>query len=593
MDRRVKNTAELTLSIGKRIPVIIGLLAIGCAMSFSRNLPADPQSAQQTVPPVRPVLPKATVDSTMPAQPGKVRNVPAGDSRSFQRALNSATCGDTIVLQTGSTYPGSFTIPNIGSCTGWVVVESSNAANLPTGVRVGPSSVSNMATLTSTALSPVLQFKTTGIHNFRFIGLELSCAAGVCDAPHDFMGGLVEISGGLPNTVAQTPNNIIIDRCYIHGSPTQNIRRGVAVNGTNIAILDSYISEIHESGAASGGDSQAIEGWNGAGPFLIQNNFLEAASENIMFGGAGTVIPNLVPSDITIIGNYFYKDPSWRDKPDPYNWAIKDSLEFKNAQRVLVQGNVFAYCWVHGQAGELIELSPRAVRGNSWSTAADISIVGNLLEHASVGFIIGTSDYAHVPTSQPPQRVLIQNNVLTDITPSWSKGNNAGGWGFILGVIPNGANPNNLKDWHDLTIDHNDLIDAHVDIFFNGGHCRGCVVPAGPIQITNNIGSNGIRGSGVAGGKALDLFLTQLTWDKNVLASTIASGTNYPDGTFLSSLSKIGFTNYSLTNAAGTNYQLLSSSRYLNAGTDGKDIGVWDWSTWNTAIANALSGKSP
>ena len=26
-------------------------------------------------------------------------------------------------------------------------------------------------------------------------------------------------------------------------------------------------------------------GWNGPGPFLIENNYLEAAGENIMFGG--------------------------------------------------------------------------------------------------------------------------------------------------------------------------------------------------------------------------------------------------------------------------------------------------------------------
>ena len=587
----MKNTTQCTLLTWKLLATITVLLTVGCADSFCQDVPTRTLPAQHTISPAQPALPQTSIKMTMPVQSGQVRSIPAGDSEDFQRALNTATCGDTIVLQAGSTYSGSFVIPNIGSCSGWVIVESSNASVLAAGVRVSPSSVQNMATLTSTAMRPVLQFTAVGIHNFRFIGLEVSCGTGVCDAPHDFMGGLVEIDGGLPNTVAQTPNNIIIDRCYIHGTATQNIRRGISVNGTNIAVLDSYISEIHESGAASGGDSQAIIGWNGAGPILIQNNFLEAASENILFGGAGTAIPNLVPSDITIVGNYFYKDPSWRGNPTPYNWAIKTSLEFKNAQRVLVQDNVFAYCWTAGQAGELIELTPRSEKGNSWSTAADISIVGNLIEHAAIGFIIGDSDYFDVPTSQPPQRILIQNNVLTDITPSWSGGTGGAGLGFLIGVIPSGANPNNLTDWHDLTIDHNDLFNTNADILLNGGRCVGCVVPAGPIQITNNIGSNGIKGSGSAGGRALSMFLTQLTWDKNVLFN--APGPNYPSGTFLSSPGKIGFTNYSLTNAAGTNYQLLSSSRYLNAGTDGKDIGVWDWSTWNAAIGDALNGKFP
>ena len=553
-------------------------------------------------PPAAPALPEASVDLTMPMQGTAncpsltsgsdcIRQVPAGNASSLQAALNASTCGDTVVLQAGSTYSGNFTVPNIGSCSGWVVVESSNVSSLPSGTRVGPSSVSKMASLSTATLGPVLQLPTAGIHNFRFIGLEISCATGVCDAPHDFMGGLVEITGGSPVTVAQTPNNIIIDRCYIHGTPTQNIRRGVGANGTNIGVVDSYVSEIHESGAASGGDSQTIEDWNGAGPLLIQNNYLEAASENILFGGADTTIPGLIPSDITIVGNYFYKDPSWRGKPAPYNWVIKDSLEFKSAQRVLVQGNVFAYCWVAGQAGELIELTPRSQGGDSWATAADLTFTDNLLEHASIGFIIGDSDYVDVPTSQPPQRILVQNNVLTDITPSWSAGTGSAGLGFQIGVIDSGANPNDLTDWHDLTIDHNDLIDTNADIFLNGGQCVGCVVPAGPIQITNNIGSLGVTASGAAGGRALSLFLTQLTWNKNVLSN--ATGTNYPSGTFLSLLSQIGFTNYSLTSVAGTNYQLLPSSPYVSAGTDGKDIGVWDWSTWNTATANAVSGIFP
>ena len=44
-------------------------------------------------------------------------------------------------------------------------------------------------------------------------------------------------------------------------------------------------------------------GWNGPGPFLIENNYLEAAGENVMFGGSDPSIANLVPSNITIRRN--------------------------------------------------------------------------------------------------------------------------------------------------------------------------------------------------------------------------------------------------------------------------------------------------
>ena len=67
-------------------------------------------------------------------------------------------------------------------------------------------------------------------------------------------------------------------------------------------------------------DSQAIAGWNGSGPFKIENNYLEAAGENVMFGGADPKIPQLVPSDIEFRYNHCAKPVSWQkgilDKPE-------------------------------------------------------------------------------------------------------------------------------------------------------------------------------------------------------------------------------------------------------------------------------------
>jgi hypothetical protein len=552
-------------------------------------------------PPAAPALPTASVNLTMPTQGTAncpsltsgsdcVRQVPAGNATSLQSALNAAKCGDTIVLQAGSTYSGNFTIPNIGSCSGWVIVESSEASSLPSGTRVSPSLVSDMATLSGTAHSSVLQFSSPGIHNFRFIGLEISCAASVCDAPNDLTAGLVEIDGGLPSNVSETPDHIIIDRCYIHGTPTQNIRRGIAANGTNIAVVDSYISEIHESGAATGGDSQAIEDWNGAGPLLIQNNFLEAASENIMFGGAGTVVPGLVPSDITIVGNYFYKDPSWRGKAAPYNWAIKNLLEFKNAQRVLVHGNVFAYCWLQAQAGGIVTVTPRAVGGDAWASAADLTFTDNLLEHAGYGITIADSDNNHVPTSQPPQRILIQNNVMTDISPSWG----GAGWALLIEDITGGTNLSHRTNWHDLIIDHNDFFGkshSNCGTFAAGGQGPSAI-PAGPIQFINNAMVGDMCGQGRFPGRtSINFYYRNLIWDQNILIDS--RGTDYPKRTmFVSKIEALKLEDRSQADGPGTTYQLSPSSPYRNAGTDGADIGVSDWSTWRAATTAAMAGHS-
>src|ERR1051325_2926162 len=101
-------------------------------------------------------------------------------------------------------------------------------------------------------------------------------------------------------------------RCGGAGSgccePTKGGRRGVSLNGNSMAVIDSYVSDFKEVGS----DSQAVFGFNGFGPFKIVNNSLEAASENILFGGAAPRIGNLVPSDIEIRHNVFSKPLSWK-----------------------------------------------------------------------------------------------------------------------------------------------------------------------------------------------------------------------------------------------------------------------------------------
>ena len=60
----------------------------------------------------------------------------------------------------------------------------------------------------------------------------------------------------------------------------------IALNSGDTQIINSYISDIKGEWL----DTQAIAGWNGPGPFLIENNHIEAAAENIMFGGSDPAI---------------------------------------------------------------------------------------------------------------------------------------------------------------------------------------------------------------------------------------------------------------------------------------------------------------
>src|SRR3989442_11136381 len=172
----------------------------------------------------------------------------------------------------------------------------------------------------------------SGAHHFRLIGIELMAADGVTTFD------VVQLGTGSERSTDTLPHDIIIDRCYIHGLPGQAAKRGIALNGSRLAVIDSYLSEFKDQSQ----DTQAILGWNGPGPFKIVNNYLEAAGENVMFGGADPAIVNLVPSDIEIRHNHFFKPPSWRGA-----WAaVKKVFELKNARRPPLEANNFANNWL-------------------------------------------------------------------------------------------------------------------------------------------------------------------------------------------------------------------------------------------------------
>ena len=62
-----------------------------------------------------------------------------------------------------------------------------------------------------------------GAHHYRFIGVEFGVATGK-DIYH-----IVSFDAN-QSSLAQSPHDLIIDRCYIHGDGAGAVRRGVALN---------------------------------------------------------------------------------------------------------------------------------------------------------------------------------------------------------------------------------------------------------------------------------------------------------------------------------------------------------------------------
>ncbi len=505
--------------------------------------------------PTLPTLPQATVDTTYSQPLGKTVTVNAGGD--FQAALNNAKLGDTIVLQAGATFTGPYTLPNKTTGSGWIYVRSSNYSNLPSpGNRVAPTDVTNMPTIVVGANVGGAVQTASNANHYRFIGIEFKPVSG------QLVTELVQIGNGETST-ALLPHDIIIDRCYIHGDPTIGTRRGVEMDGNSVAVVDSYVSSFMQVGY----DTQAVWAYNSSGPFKIANNYLEAAGENILFGGADPVIPNAVPSDITITGNYLFKPIAWMSVSPA--WSVKNLLELKNAQRVLIKGNQLENNWPSSQNGFSVLFTPRNQDGNApWSVVQDVTFVFNNLVNLAQGINILGQDDIH--TSQPSSRVLIQNNVIGVS----GLGNGAASLFQILHGMSN------------LTIDHNTaLITASTTTSPNSKLASLDELPQNDqFAFTNNIVSLGVygffgSGKGV-GTAALNAYFTNWTFTNNAIIGANVSSQYSANNYFPSSTTAVGFVDY--TNG---NYALASTSPYKNAGTDAKDLGA-DLK----AFANAITG---
>jgi hypothetical protein len=479
-----------------------------------------------------PTLP-VILDTTQVAPTGKTISVAAGQD--LQAALNSAQPGDVVSIAAGATFTGNFVLPKKDG-DGWITVRTSTAdANLTaSGTRVTPAQSDLMPKLISPNSAPTLS-AAAGAQGYRLVGLDVSVAPNVSSISN------IVAFGGDQTSLTDTPKNLVVDRSYIHGQPQTSSLRGVLLNSSRSAVIDSYISEIH----ASGFDSQAILGYNGPGPFKIVNNHLEAAGENVMFGGADSRSPALSPADIEIRKNVLFKPSSWNPADPSFAgtaWTVKNLFELKNAQRVLVDGNQLENNW-----GTAIVLTPRNQEGNApWSAVQDVTFSNNRIKNVANGVAMQGFDDGH--PSQQLQRVLFKNNLFQD-----SRGM------FVLMVGPISG----------VTLDHNTSLGAtHSSIFASNA-------PSPGFRLTNNIlGFGVIAGdSASAGNGAIAMYFPDSQVLRNVLID-LDKAVNAPDPLPPLNFMALDVSDVGFIDPANGDFRLSPLSPFHNAATDGTDIGV-------------------
>jgi len=434
----------------------------------------------------------------------------------------------------------------------------------------------------------------SGANHYRFIGLEVTRPAGTL-----IVSNLIT-----PDTDAPA-DHLIFDRMWIHGTARDETTRGLFLSGvTSAAVIDSYFSDFHcVSISGSCTDSQAIGGGGRdfpAGPYKIVDNFLEASGENIIFGGGESTT---TPADIEIRQNHFFKPliwlpghPGFVGGSDGHAFVVKNNVELKNAQRVLFEGNVLEYSWGgFSQFGYSMMITPKNQAGPNGTNVCpscrvtDLTIRYNTISHAAAGLNItnGLSDNGGVASGGG--NYSIHDITIDDIDAAYYQGggplvlvmnawpthilgnvsiNHITGFGDPINPVLTVGNDTSHPKMQNFIYTNNLVVAGQYPVWSSGGGLTNCAYSSIPITI-------------------IQTCFQAPSFVKNAF---IAPSANYPPSKwpagnyFPATANAVGFVDYH--NAKGGNYQLLPSSPYKNAGTDGKDLGA-DISTVLSATANA------
>jgi hypothetical protein len=404
-----------------------------------------------TTAPSRPELPRVYIDTTY--------HLPSGGTTwavhtaaQLTSALQCALPGDVIVLDAGVTYTGNFHLPAKSNPSHkWIYIISSQLSRLPAGIRISPNSAVYMPKIVSpNATTPINV--AWGANYWRLAGIEVTqtsnypSGCGLAGHPNCFTYQLISTNWAQTYVV---PDSITIDRCYFHGDATHDIQTAIQANFTTFAIVDSYVSGIHNKGT----DTQAVGAFNTTGPIKILNNYLEAAGENVMFGGSGQNYNIGVPSDMEIQNNYLFKPLSWVPlslpsyQSQPNSVVVKNAFELKSAQRVLFNGNTIENVWAAAQVGYAVALTVRTSQSGDFAVVNDITFTNNVLKNVVSGFNALAADddcgatwgYPSCHNSGSQDRWYIANNLVTFYDPTSPGGTRNN----LIGLQPGIDRPNN------------------------------------------------------------------------------------------------------------------------------------------------------
>jgi hypothetical protein len=552
-------------------------------------------------------VPPTTYDASLPDTTGYNVYGPlsAQDLQNHLDSIGSTNSGHSssdltngvILGVTAGTSTDTIDLPNHALAAGkWVIIRPHDAAYaaLPaSGTRAGVSDAANMWQIAAPDLGRGITTENNA-HNYRLIGLELKPAGA---DPFNFVNSLAAIgfdaNGVSIATASQSPENIVFDRCYVHGNAgTQNVRNGIVLYSKTSAVVDSLIDNIWLLGAESHGVFMS----DTVGPILIQNNQISNATTGVFTGGVAAAFDAAAPHDVTIRRNYFYKDTAYRGQR-----FIKNHLEFKRMTRALIEQNLFSQIWSEDgdQDGSVMQLTIRTEGLDATARLDDITIRWNWIKGAATGINAGGIDgSAHL--SEGAARLHVHDNLWDDMNRTlWDPIGAATARGFI-GVF---------NGYDDLTVDHNSVIlqgaQTGQAYMADGLAASMPAFTMGGFTFTNNLTLDRDYGWWSDGGET-DLTAALSTYfggspawavTNNIIAQSGDSpNSNFPVGNITSVTEAVFEGGGYFTDYANRNYKLRSgvagqgAGKVFGTGAADGDIGISNYDTFTSKVAGVQAG---
>jgi len=316
-------------------------------------------------------LPKACYYTALDGTPSPGKQIHVAAKSNLATAIDDAKCGDTLLLPAGASFDATVLPSKKCDDQHYITVRTDTPDSKlpPEGTRISPAwgGVASLpgrppfaqpsggpAKLLATVVTRRPEGVSVGDH-FRFIGIEWTTP------PDANIGRIV---------TAEHTDHVIFDRNWVHPADGAEVGHGIGmVHGAHtIAVINSYVSGLNcIARAGKCTDATGIGGGGGDEPISalkIYNNFVEAAGENVMFGGSAATI---VPTDIEIRRNHLFRPMLWKEGEPGYTptasgnpYIVKNNFELKSAIRLLFEANLLENSWGgFSQTGFSILLTPK------------------------------------------------------------------------------------------------------------------------------------------------------------------------------------------------------------------------------------------